>query len=47
MEDPTGERSEYQGFRKSFRESEGGHTIVSDTLTYRWWQFLCAISRNS
>jgi len=44
MEDLTGARPEYQDFRKSFRESEGGHTIVPDALTYRWWQFLCAVS---
>src|SRR5262245_49513894 len=44
MEDLTGARPEYQDFRKSFRESEGGRTIVADTLTYRWWQFLCAVS---
>src|SRR5215510_1387081 len=44
MEDLTGARPEYQDFRKSFRESEGGHSIVPDTLTYRWWQFLCAVS---
>src|SRR5262245_33168341 len=44
MEDLTGARPEYQGFRKSFRESEGGHTILPDTLAYRWWQFLCAVS---
>jgi hypothetical protein len=44
MEDLTGARPEYQDFRKSFRESEGGRTIVLDTLTYRWWQFLCAVS---
>jgi hypothetical protein len=42
MEDLTRARPEYQDFRKSFRE--GSHTIVTDALTYRWWQFLCAIS---
>src|SRR5262245_9448570 len=42
MEDLTGARAEYH---KSFRESEGvGHQTVPDTLTYRWWQFLCAVS---
>jgi hypothetical protein len=44
LEDLTGARPEYQGFSASFRESEGGQTIVPDTLTYRWWQFLCAVS---
>ena len=44
MEDPTGAPPEYQEVRKSFRESEGRHTIVPDMLTYRWWQFLCAVS---
>src|SRR5262249_27779632 len=43
MEDPTGAPPEYQEVRKSFRESEGRHTIVPDMLTYRWWQFLCAV----
>jgi hypothetical protein len=44
MEDLTGTRSACQEVRKSFRESEAGQTIVRDTLTYRWWQFLCAVS---
>ena len=44
LEDLTSARPEYQDFRKPFQESEGGRTIVPDTLTYRWWQFLCAVS---
>src|SRR5215831_2572892 len=44
MEDLTGVRPEYPDIRKSFRETEGCHTIVPDMLTYRWWQFLCAVS---
>src|SRR5262249_25559123 len=44
MEDLTSASPEYQEVRKSFRESEGGHTIGPDMLTYRWWQFLCAVS---
>src|SRR5262245_39962151 len=43
MEDLTGARPEYQDFRKSLRDNEGGQT-VADALTYRWWQFLCAVS---
>src|SRR5262252_6114424 len=44
MEDLTGARRESQEVRESFRESEGDRTIVPDTLMYRWWQFLCAVS---
>jgi len=44
MEDLTAARPEYQEIRESLREGESGDTIVPDTLTYRWWQFLCAVS---
>ena len=44
MDDLTSSRAEYQGVPKLFRGSERAHTTVSDTLTFRWWQFLCAVS---
>src|SRR5262249_60693087 len=44
MKDLTGTHPEYQELRKPFRESEQGQTIVADTLMFRWWQFLCAVS---
>ena len=36
MEDLTGAPRVYQEVHKSFRKSEGRHTIVPATLTYRW-----------
>src|SRR5215510_9988403 len=44
MKDLSGTPAEYQELRKPFRESEHGQTIVPDTLMFRWWQFLCAVS---
>src|SRR5262245_17076547 len=43
MKDLTGARTESQEVPK-FRQSKDGPKIVPDTLTYRWWQFLCAVS---
>jgi hypothetical protein len=42
MENLTRARAESQEVRKLFREF--GPTIAPDTLTYRWWQFLCTVS---
>ncbi len=44
MKNFTSTHTEYQQLRKSFRGSDQGHAIISDTLTFRWWQFLCAVS---
>ena len=44
MEDLTSSSVEYADVSKLFLESERGHSTVPDTLTFRWWQFLCAVS---
>ena len=44
MEDLTNSRAEYQEVPKLFLESERGRSAVQDTLTFRWWQMLCAVS---
>src|SRR5215831_10783979 len=44
MEDQIDTHAEYQEVRKPFRERESARTIVPDTFTFRWWQFLCAVS---
>ena len=44
MEDLASTRAEYREVPKLFPENEHGHTAVPDTLTFRWWQFLCTIS---
>jgi len=44
MGDQTGAHAEYQKVRLPFRETESSHTIVPDRFTFRWWQFLCAVS---
>ena len=44
MEDLTNSRAEYQEVPKLFLESERCRSAVQDTLTFRWWQFLCAVS---
>jgi hypothetical protein len=44
MEDLARSSAEYPGVPALFPESERGHTNVPDTFTFRWWQFLCAVS---
>ena len=44
MEDLTNSRAEYQEVPRLFLESERGRSAVQDTLTFRWWQMLCAVS---
>jgi hypothetical protein len=44
MEDLTSSRPEYQEISTLFPEREHGPTTAPDTLTFRWWQFLCAVS---
>src|SRR5215468_275264 len=44
MRDQTATHAEYEEVRKPFRGSERGQTIVPDAFTFRWWQFLCAVS---
>jgi hypothetical protein len=41
MEDLTGSGANYREVPKLFAESEHVHT---ETFTFRWWQFLCAVS---
>jgi len=42
MEDLTSSHAEYQEVPKLLLER--GHSTVPDTLTFRWWQFLCTVS---
>src|SRR5215475_14803943 len=44
MEDLSSSRTEYQELPKLFLRSERSDSSVRDTLTFRWWQFLCAVS---
>src|SRR5215475_8900353 len=44
MRDLTRTHAEYQERRKPLLENEHGQRIVPDTLMFRWWQFLCAVS---
>src|SRR5262249_42358307 len=49
MENLTSSRPEYQELQYQelptvFPDSEHGPTTFPDTLTFRWWQFLCAVS---
>src|SRR5215831_13157998 len=44
MEDLSSSRAEYQEVPKLFLESERSDSTVRDTLTFRWWRFLCAVS---
>lgn len=44
MEDRTRTRPQYRVIPAPFPESDSGHTAARDTLTFRWWQFLCAVS---
>ena len=44
MEDLTSSRAEYPEVSRLFLESKRGHSTVPDRLTFRWWQFLCAVS---
>ena len=44
MEDLRSSRAEYQEVPKLFLESERSDSTVRDTLTFRWWRFLCAVS---
>src|SRR5215467_10801104 len=44
MRDLTRTHAEYQECRKPLLYNDHGQRIVPDTLMFRWWQFLCAVS---
>ena len=44
MRDLTRTHAEYEERRKPLLKNEHGQRIVPDTLMFRWWQFLCAVS---
>ena len=44
MEDLTSSRADYPEVSRLFVESGRRDSTVPDTLTFRWWQFLCAVS---